>query len=85
MFKIWCKAHLKLNNFWNEQLFFSDGIFFIICAQNEKDVIKRAKGIEIIEIHFYSIVQCIWFNHVFGLEHYEFWECGFKNLFISMW
>jgi hypothetical protein len=52
-------AHLKLNNFWNEQLFFLMSFFFIKCAQNGKDVIKRTKGIENIEIHFYSIVQCI--------------------------
>jgi len=43
-------AYLKLNNFWSEQFFFFlMSFFFIKCAQNGKDVIKRAKGIE---IHF---------------------------------
>jgi hypothetical protein len=47
-------THLKLNNFleWTTSFFFLISFFFIKCAQNGKDVIKSAKGIEIIEISF---------------------------------
>jgi len=35
-------------------------------------MIKRKKGIEMGEIHFYNTFECIWFKCAFGLENYEF-------------
>jgi hypothetical protein len=44
-------------------------------------MIKKTKGIEINEVHFYNTFEHIWFKCVFGPNNYEFWGCGFnKNI-----
>jgi hypothetical protein len=35
-------------------------------------MIKKTKGIEINEVHFYNTFEHIWFKCVFGPNNYEF-------------
>ncbi len=37
-----------------------------------KLIIKKEKGIEIGDIHFYNTYECFWFKHVFGIKNHEF-------------
>jgi hypothetical protein len=72
----------RINNCFFSIIFFSLWNVHLSFSKLEKILtwmIKQTKGIEIAEIHFYNICECIWFKHDFCRENYGFWRCDFNK------
>jgi hypothetical protein len=44
-------------------------------------MIKRTKGIEIDELHFYNAIQHLRFKHVFNHRNHKFWRCVYRKVY----